>query len=216
MIAPWTTTSPARLQRSGRALVRHRSLSHHRHRPAVAAAGEQLVLSGIPLYRLAYFQLTLHPEFAGQGLFLAPRPWRRDRRAPARRLTGRRIPRQSAAAGVRAAQDRARAPRPDRAAGADAAAAQGRGRDRLCGPAAALHHRPCRCAERRVGQRRAASRQPTSTACSCCSSPSRASSRSIPCATPRSTCSTPMSAAPPASASWPARSSAATARPSRR
>jgi adenylate cyclase len=38
----------------------------------VAAAGEQLVLSGIPLYRLAYFQLTLHPEFAGRGYF-----WRR-------------------------------------------------------------------------------------------------------------------------------------------
>ena len=40
----------------------------------VAAAGEQLVLSGIPLYRLAYFQLTLHPEFAGKGYF-----WRRGR-----------------------------------------------------------------------------------------------------------------------------------------
>ena len=38
----------------------------------VAAAGEQLVLSGIPLYRLAYFQLTLHPEFAGKGY-----TWRR-------------------------------------------------------------------------------------------------------------------------------------------
>jgi len=33
----------------------------------VAAAGEQLVLSGIPLYRLAYFQMTLHPEFAGKA-----------------------------------------------------------------------------------------------------------------------------------------------------
>jgi adenylate cyclase len=40
----------------------------------VAAAGEQLVLAGIPLYRLAYFQLTLHPEFAGKGYF-----WRRGR-----------------------------------------------------------------------------------------------------------------------------------------
>src|SRR4051812_26367232 len=40
----------------------------------VAAAGEQLVLSGIPLYRLAYFQLTLHPELAGKGYF-----WRRGR-----------------------------------------------------------------------------------------------------------------------------------------
>ena len=40
----------------------------------VAAAGEQLVLSGIPLYRLAYFQLTLHPEFAGKGY-----TWRRGR-----------------------------------------------------------------------------------------------------------------------------------------
>jgi adenylate cyclase len=38
----------------------------------VAAAGEQLVLSGIPLYRLAYFQLTLHPDLAGKGYF-----WRR-------------------------------------------------------------------------------------------------------------------------------------------
>jgi adenylate cyclase len=38
----------------------------------VAAAGEQLVLAGIPLYRLAYFQLTLHPEFAGKSY-----TWRR-------------------------------------------------------------------------------------------------------------------------------------------
>ncbi len=38
----------------------------------VAAAGEQLVSAGLPLYRLAYFQLTLHPEFAGTGYF-----WRR-------------------------------------------------------------------------------------------------------------------------------------------
>jgi adenylate cyclase len=38
----------------------------------VTAAGEQLVLSGIPLYRLAYFQLIPHPEFAGKGYF-----WRR-------------------------------------------------------------------------------------------------------------------------------------------
>ena len=40
----------------------------------VGAAGEQLVLSGIPLYRLAYFQLTLHPELAGKGYF-----WRRGK-----------------------------------------------------------------------------------------------------------------------------------------
>src|SRR5258707_10370451 len=40
----------------------------------IAAAGEQLVAAGIPLYRLAYFQLTLHPEFAGKGYF-----WRRGR-----------------------------------------------------------------------------------------------------------------------------------------
>jgi adenylate cyclase len=40
----------------------------------VAAAGEQLVLSGIPLYRLAYFQLTPHPEFQGTAYF-----WRRGR-----------------------------------------------------------------------------------------------------------------------------------------
>ena len=33
----------------------------------IAAAGEQLVAAGIPLYRLAYFQLTLHPEFAGKA-----------------------------------------------------------------------------------------------------------------------------------------------------
>jgi len=38
----------------------------------VAAAGEQLVLSGIPLYRLAYFQITLHPEVAGKSYV-----WRR-------------------------------------------------------------------------------------------------------------------------------------------
>lgn len=41
-------------------------------RGLIAAAGEQLVLAGIPLYRLAYFQLTLHPEFAGTAYF-----WRR-------------------------------------------------------------------------------------------------------------------------------------------
>src|ERR1700761_4872587 len=40
--------------------------------PPVAAASEQLVLSGIPLYRLAYFQMPLHPEFARKGYF-----WRR-------------------------------------------------------------------------------------------------------------------------------------------
>jgi adenylate cyclase len=40
----------------------------------IAAAGEQLVAAGIPLYRLAYFQLTLHPEFAGKGYF-----WQRGR-----------------------------------------------------------------------------------------------------------------------------------------
>jgi len=38
----------------------------------IAQAGEQLVKAGIPLYRLAYFQGTLHPEFAGKGYF-----WRR-------------------------------------------------------------------------------------------------------------------------------------------
>lgn len=38
----------------------------------ISAAGEQLVQAGIPLYRLAYFQATLHPEFAGKGYF-----WRR-------------------------------------------------------------------------------------------------------------------------------------------
>ncbi len=38
----------------------------------IGAAGEQLVAAGIPLYRLAYFQLTLHPEFIGKGYF-----WRR-------------------------------------------------------------------------------------------------------------------------------------------
>ena len=40
----------------------------------VKAAGEQLVLAGIPLYRLAYFQMTLHPEFQGRGYF-----WRRGK-----------------------------------------------------------------------------------------------------------------------------------------
>ena len=40
----------------------------------IAAAGEQLVAAGIPLYRLAYFQLTLHPEFFGKGY-----SWRRGR-----------------------------------------------------------------------------------------------------------------------------------------
>lgn len=38
----------------------------------VRAIGEQLVAAGIPLYRLGYFQLTLHPELAGMGY-----TWRR-------------------------------------------------------------------------------------------------------------------------------------------
>ena len=59
----------------------------------VAAAGEQLVLAGIPLYRLAYFQLTLHPEFAGKGYV-----WRRGQGVEvgiraARRQPGHGIPR---------------------------------------------------------------------------------------------------------------------------
>ena len=40
----------------------------------VGAAGEQLVGAGIPLYRLAYFQLTLHPAFRGKAYF-----WRRGK-----------------------------------------------------------------------------------------------------------------------------------------
>ena len=40
----------------------------------VAAAGEQLVGAGIPLWRLAYFQLTLHPEVDGKAYM-----WRRGR-----------------------------------------------------------------------------------------------------------------------------------------
>jgi adenylate cyclase len=39
----------------------------------VTASGEQLVAAGIPLYRLAYFHFTLHPELAGKGY-----QWRRD------------------------------------------------------------------------------------------------------------------------------------------
>ena len=38
----------------------------------VEASGERLVAAGIPLYRLAYFQFTLHPEVAGRGY-----AWRR-------------------------------------------------------------------------------------------------------------------------------------------
>jgi adenylate cyclase len=38
------------------------------------AAGEQLVGAGIPLWRLAYFQLTLHPAFAGKAYL-----WRRGK-----------------------------------------------------------------------------------------------------------------------------------------
>lgn len=40
----------------------------------IAATGEQIVAAGLPLYRLAYFQRTLHPEFSGKGYF-----WRRGR-----------------------------------------------------------------------------------------------------------------------------------------
>jgi adenylate cyclase len=52
----------------------------------VAASGEQLVEAGIPLCRLAYFQLTLHPELDGKAYF-----WRR----------GQPVQVQSAAAGLR-------------------------------------------------------------------------------------------------------------------
>lgn len=40
----------------------------------VAASGEQLVRAGIPLYRLAYFQLIPHPELAGKAYL-----WRRGK-----------------------------------------------------------------------------------------------------------------------------------------
>ena len=40
----------------------------------IAQSGEHLVAAGIPLYRLAYFQRTPHPEFMGKGYF-----WRRGR-----------------------------------------------------------------------------------------------------------------------------------------
>ncbi len=40
----------------------------------IAATGEHIVAAGLPLYRLAYFQRTLHPEFSGKGYF-----WRRGR-----------------------------------------------------------------------------------------------------------------------------------------
>ncbi len=40
----------------------------------IGAAGEQLVAAGIPLFRLAYFQLTRHPELAGKAY-----TWRRGR-----------------------------------------------------------------------------------------------------------------------------------------
>ena len=40
----------------------------------VEASGEQLVASGIPLYRLAYFRFTLHPELIGNAY-----TWRRGR-----------------------------------------------------------------------------------------------------------------------------------------
>jgi adenylate cyclase len=43
-------------------------------RELIAAAGQQLVAAGIPLYRLAYFQFTLNPEFAGKAYL-----WRRGR-----------------------------------------------------------------------------------------------------------------------------------------
>jgi adenylate cyclase len=56
-LARWFVTEAYRITDTGR-LIR--------------AAGEQLVAAGIPLYRLAYFQLTLHPEFAGKAY-----TWRR-------------------------------------------------------------------------------------------------------------------------------------------
>lgn len=58
-LARWFVTEAYRITDTGR---------------LIAAAGEQLVAAGIPLYRLAYFQLTLHPEFIGKGYF-----WRRGR-----------------------------------------------------------------------------------------------------------------------------------------
>src|SRR6516162_2204565 len=40
----------------------------------IAQSGERLAAAGIPLYRLAYFQMTLHPEFAGKAYV-----WRRGK-----------------------------------------------------------------------------------------------------------------------------------------
>jgi len=42
----------------------------------IGAAGEHIVAAGIPLWRLAYFQMTLHPEIAGKAY-----TWRRGGRA---------------------------------------------------------------------------------------------------------------------------------------
>jgi adenylate cyclase len=40
----------------------------------IAATGDRIVAAGLPLYRLAYFQDTLHPEVSGRAYF-----WRRGR-----------------------------------------------------------------------------------------------------------------------------------------
>jgi adenylate cyclase len=56
-LARWFVTEAYRITDTGR---------------LIAAAGEQLVAAGIPLYRLAYFQVTLHPELMGKGY-----SWRR-------------------------------------------------------------------------------------------------------------------------------------------
>jgi adenylate cyclase len=42
----------------------------------IAASGDQIARAGIPLWRLAYFQFTLHPEVAGRGY-----TWRRGKGA---------------------------------------------------------------------------------------------------------------------------------------
>ncbi len=123
----------------------------------ITASGEQIVAAGIPLYRMAYFQNTLHPEISGKSYIWRRGEPRRDRLCATRAGHRGGVSRQPDAAGGRAAQDHPLSPGRDRAGGsqgADAAQPEDRRLHRLCCPAAGVFHRAGRCAEPGVGSAR--------------------------------------------------------------
>jgi len=89
MIAPWPTNFPT----ASTAIPLARWFVTEAYRitdtaQLITAAGEQLVAAASRSIAWPIFQLTLHPEFMGKGLCLAARPRRRGHRRPARIAAG--------------------------------------------------------------------------------------------------------------------------------